>query len=58
MEWEVYRGLLEADQEDNEVEEVQEYGALVGQTVAARMLLFRGNETRWALAICVRLGFD
>jgi hypothetical protein len=46
MEWEVYRGLLEADQEDSEVEEVQEYGALVGQTVAARMLLFRGNETR------------
>ena len=44
MEWEVYRGLLQGDEENSdEVAEVMEYGSLIGQTVAARMLLFRGN---------------
>jgi hypothetical protein len=45
MEWETYRGLLEGEEEEGmtEVAEVREYGALVGRTVASRMLLFRGN---------------
>jgi hypothetical protein len=45
MEWEVYRGLVESEEDssNDEVAEVTEYGRLVGQKVAARMLLFRAN---------------